>query len=77
MRTSIDLPSAALQQAALLTGRAGSDAVEYLIWQHGQLVADLRAARRRIHQFDQEQVQLDDLQQQLLDLADEIRRRLA
>lgn len=77
MRTSIEIPSAALQQAALLTGRAGADAVEYLIWQHGQLVADLRAARRRIHQFDQDQVQLDDLHQQLLDIADEIRRRLA
>lgn len=69
MRTSIEIPSAALQQAALLTGRAGADAVEHLIWSHGQLVADLRAARRRLTDLDAERLELDGLVLQLQQIA--------
>lgn len=77
MRESLEIPSAAVLQAELLTGRSSVAAIEHLVWQHGQLLADLRAARRQIHQFDQEQIRLDDLEQNLKEIAHEIHRRLA
>ena len=77
MRESLEIPSAVVRQAELLTGRSAAAALEHLVWKHGQLLADLRAARRQIHQFDQEQIRLDDLEQNLKEIADEIHRRLA
>lgn len=77
MRESLEISSAVVRQAELLTGRSAAAALEHLVWQHGQILADLRAARRQIHQFDQEQTRLDDLEHNLKEIADEIHRRLA
>jgi len=58
---TVCLSPACIREAELYSVRhKGADAVEYLVFQHGKLIAELRALHRRCQQLDDEGRMLDD-----------------
>jgi len=58
---TVALSPACIREAELYSVRhKGAAAVEYLIFQHGKLLAELRALQRRCQQLDEEGRALDE-----------------
>jgi len=57
---TLNLSPACLREAESYSGRSGADAVETIVFKHGQLIAELRALNRRCQQLDDEGRALDE-----------------
>jgi len=57
---TLSLSPACLREAESYSGRKGADAIEAIVFKHGQLIAELRALNRRCQQLDEEGKALDE-----------------
>lgn len=70
MRCAIDLESRLIKTAELYApGRNGSDAVTWILDDYPRLVAEVRDLRKRVGQLDQEGAELDQLLDELRQIA--------
>ena len=76
MRQFTTLSFDVMRDASLLTGiEDGRDAVEAVVRAHGKLIADLRAARRRVDDLDKDAAETEDAEKRLVEMAREILER--
>jgi len=55
----IPLSPGCIREAEGYSGRKGADAIETIIFKHGDLIAELRVLNRRVQQLDSEGEALD------------------